>query len=152
MRALWSDERAVTYRGVHYQLAGVHPGPQPAHPIEIWLGGSRPRMLKLIGEGADGWIPSLGYVPPDAAKAGNEVIDEAALALGRAPNEIRRAYNMWGDFDSPDVLVDLLTDLALDVGMDTFLYWPSEDPFTQIKRFAEEVIPQVRELVARARS
>jgi hypothetical protein len=36
--------------------------------------------------------------------------------------------------------------------MDTFLIGPSEDPRAQVRRFAEEVVPAVREAVARVRA
>ena len=49
MRLVWSEERGVSFEGEHYQLSGLHPGPPPAHPIEIWLGAYKPRMLALTG-------------------------------------------------------------------------------------------------------
>src|SRR4051812_48247085 len=60
IRLMWSDERSVRYPGTYYQLAGVKPGPQPAHDIGIWLGAVGPRMLALVGRLADGWVPSSG--------------------------------------------------------------------------------------------
>lgn len=44
-----------------------------------------------------------------------------------------------------------LTRLTVEEGMDTYVYWPSEDPAAQLHRFAEEVAPAVREQVARER-
>ena len=35
--------------------------------------------------------------------------------------------------------------------MDTFIYWPADDRLRQIERFAAEVVPAVREQVARQR-
>src|SRR5919198_1129100 len=52
LRAFWSGE-----------LEGVKPGPQPAHPIGIWLGAYGPRMLRLVGRLADGWVPSVPRLP-----------------------------------------------------------------------------------------
>jgi alkanesulfonate monooxygenase SsuD/methylene tetrahydromethanopterin reductase-like flavin-dependent oxidoreductase (luciferase family) len=50
MRAMWSGERrGLRFDGSHYQLSGVHPGPVPAHSIEIWIGANRPRALALTG-------------------------------------------------------------------------------------------------------
>src|SRR4051794_20291043 len=63
IRLLWSSERSVSYSGKHYRLDGVHPGPQPAHPIGIWLGAYGPRMMRVVGRLADGWIPSLPRMP-----------------------------------------------------------------------------------------
>jgi hypothetical protein len=48
--------------------------------------------------------------------------------------------------------VEELTRLALELGMDTFIYWPSEDHVLQIQAFASEVVPAVREAVEAERS
>src|SRR3712207_3597401 len=50
IRLAWSDERSVRFGGEHYRLNGLHPGPRPAHPIGIWVGAYKPRMLRLVGE------------------------------------------------------------------------------------------------------
>ena len=59
IRKVWSGERNLRFEGEHYRLAGVHSGPLPAHPIGIWLGVNGPRALRLAGQVADGWVPSL---------------------------------------------------------------------------------------------
>ena len=53
---------------------------RPAHDIPIWIGAYKPRMLRLTGRKADGWLPSLGYLKPGDLAAGNAKIDEAAAA------------------------------------------------------------------------
>lgn len=155
IRLMWSDERAVRFAGEHYQLRGVHPGPAPAHPIGIWVGAAGPRMLRLIGRLADGWIPSSSYIPPERLPELQARIDEAAQEAGRDPATIRRIYNVSGRItsgaslgflDGPaDQWVDELTGLAREHRMDTFVFWPSESPGEQLRRFAEEVVPRVRE-------
>ena len=57
---MWSGERAVSYGGEYYRLRGVHPGDPPPHDVELWVGAYKPRMLRLVGRLADGWILSLG--------------------------------------------------------------------------------------------
>src|SRR3954447_22936995 len=52
----------VRVRGGHYAVKGAKRGPAPAHDIEIWLGAYKPRMLRLTGRKADGWLPSLSYL------------------------------------------------------------------------------------------
>src|SRR6266511_2015411 len=37
IRQAWSQERSVRLDGRHYQVRGYHPGPAPAHGIEIWI-------------------------------------------------------------------------------------------------------------------
>ena len=72
MRAMWSGERrGIRFDGRHYQLNGVHPGPAPAHPIQVWIGANKPRALALTGRVADGWVsPLMSYKPPREAAAG----------------------------------------------------------------------------------
>ena len=57
IRLMWSGERNVRFDGKFYHLAGVQTGPMPPHPIGIWLGAYKPRMLSLVGRAADGWVP-----------------------------------------------------------------------------------------------
>ena len=88
-------------------------------------------------------------------------INDAALAVGRQPQEIRRLYNvmglitggpMQGLFTGPvDYWVDELTRLAVEVGMDTFIYWPADNRLQQVELFAAEVVPAVQQQVAKAR-
>src|SRR6202165_2708959 len=93
IRLLWSGQHSIRFDGKFYHLEGAHSGPVPAHPIGIWLGAYKPRMLSLVGRLADGWVPSLGYVKPDDLLEANARIDEAAAAAGREPGSIRRALN-----------------------------------------------------------
>src|ERR1700682_361065 len=116
IRLMWSGRRGVRFDGKYYQLAGVHAGPAPAHPIGIWLGAYKPRMLSLVGRAADGWVPSLGYAQPGDLVEANARIDEAAAAAGREPGSIRRVLNV-GDGVSPEDLAALV----LEHGFDTLV-------------------------------
>jgi alkanesulfonate monooxygenase SsuD/methylene tetrahydromethanopterin reductase-like flavin-dependent oxidoreductase (luciferase family) len=167
IRALWSEQRSVRVRGRHYRVDGVHPGPPPAHPMGIWLGVYRPRALALAGRAADGWVPSMGYLPPRAAAAAGARIDAAAREAGRDPAAVRRLYNLGGAFADTapaaatdddqaivgpvDHWVRVLTHLAVDVGFDSFLLGGSPEP-TTLRTFVAEVAPAVRERVAALRA
>src|SRR3954452_12390838 len=48
IRLMWSGERSIEFKGQHYEIGGLHPGPQPAHPIGIWLGAYGPRMMRGV--------------------------------------------------------------------------------------------------------
>ena len=156
LRLLWSDQRSVRFQGRHYQVAGVRPGPAPAHPIGIWVGAYGPRMLGLVGRLADGWVPSSSYMPPERLAGAQARIDDAAAEAGRDPAAIRRLYNVSGRvgpggggfLDGPaGQWVDQLLPLVVEAGMDTFVLWPSESPASQLERFAAEVAPALREAV-----
>ena len=169
MRAMWSGERrGLRFDGRHYQLAGVHPGPAPAHPIQVWIGANKPRALALTGRVADGWVsPLMSYKPPREAAEGNLAIDRAAREAGRDPREIRRIYNVQGAFTSTsqglpptptrrivgpaEHWVEVLTHLALDLGFGTFVLAAPPDP-EALTTFIEEVAPKVRERVAERRA
>jgi alkanesulfonate monooxygenase SsuD/methylene tetrahydromethanopterin reductase-like flavin-dependent oxidoreductase (luciferase family) len=145
IRLMWSGERNVRFEGKFYQLSGAQTGPKPVHPIGIWLGGYKPRMLSLVGRMADGWVPSLGYFQPKDLLEGNQRIDEAATAAGRDVRSIRRVLNAGGD-----VSVEQFTSLTVEYGMDTFVIGGIEDP-EALRWFASDVIPAVREAVVKAR-
>jgi len=148
IRLMWSGERGVHFDGKYYQLQGVHTGPKPAHPMGIWLGAYKPRMLSLVGRAADGWVPSLGGVQPEDLVAGNARIDEAAKAAGRDPHSIRRVLNAGAG-----VPPELFVSLTVEYGMDSYLIGDSgDDPEATMRRFAKEVAPRVRESVAKARA
>src|SRR3954466_8475480 len=96
IRLMWSGERSVSYSGKHYTLDGVHPGPKPAHAIGIWLGAYGPRMMRVVGRLADGWIPSPPRMPAEDVGPQKRAIDEAAKKAGRDPATIRRIANVSG--------------------------------------------------------
>ena len=158
IRALWTPGRGVRLTGDHYRLAGARPGPFPVHPVGIWLGAYKQRMLELTGEVADGWLPSSPYAPPEQLTRMNEIIDEAAAAAGRPPGAIRRLYNVAGSFNAPDgdflqgppkVWAEQLAELALTEGISAFILTGDEP--ADLELFAQEVAPAVRELVDRER-
>jgi alkanesulfonate monooxygenase SsuD/methylene tetrahydromethanopterin reductase-like flavin-dependent oxidoreductase (luciferase family) len=158
IRATWAtDAGSIHQDGTYYPIDGARPGPAPAHDVEIWLGAYKPRMLALTGAKADGWLPSTGYVELDRLPAANAAIDEAAAAAGRRPEQIRRLLNVSGTFGSgggflegtPSDWAQQLGELTLTSGMSTYIV--SAASADDVRRFAEEVAPAVRELVAGAR-
>jgi alkanesulfonate monooxygenase SsuD/methylene tetrahydromethanopterin reductase-like flavin-dependent oxidoreductase (luciferase family)/hemerythrin-like domain-containing protein len=158
IRQTWHNEgRGVRLRGEHYAVDGAKPGPAPAHRIEIWLGAYKPRMLRLTGTTADGWLPSQAYLELDQLPAMNAAIDEAAVDAGRRPEQIRRLLNVNGSFGTgagflegaPEQWAEQLAELTLSTG--TTVYILAADSADDLRRFAEEVAPATRELVERAR-
>ncbi|HQH07828.1 MAG TPA: LLM class flavin-dependent oxidoreductase [Phycicoccus sp.] len=148
----WFDaggRQSLTMAGSHYPVTGAHAGPAPAHRVGIWLGARGPRMLHLLGTYADGWLPSLAFVPPEQLADLHARIDDAALAAGRAPSDINRIYNVWGAH-SPQDWVEMLTEFTLEHGMNSYVFGapPTE---SALRTIGEEIAPAVREAVATAR-
>jgi alkanesulfonate monooxygenase SsuD/methylene tetrahydromethanopterin reductase-like flavin-dependent oxidoreductase (luciferase family) len=159
IRALWAADGGVRFGGAHYQLAGTAGGPPPAHDISITVGGYQPRMLRLIGRAADGWIPSSPYLPPERLPAANAIIDEAAAAAGRAPRDVVRAYNVAGTFATsatgflngpPRLWAEQLAEVALACGVSVFILYQAGSA-DLIRQFAAEVAPAVRQIVDQER-
>ncbi|MTD13881.1 LLM class flavin-dependent oxidoreductase [Nakamurella sp. YIM 132087] len=162
IRGVWdpAERRPLRVAGTVYSVDGAKRGPAPAHDIPIHIGAYKPRMLRLVGRSADGWLPSLPYLQPGDLEKGNRTIDDAAVAAGRDPREIRRLLNVMGQFGSaraadkiltgpPATWVEDLLPLAVEQGVDTFVLG-SDDPYS-LQMFAEEVAPALREAVAEHR-
>jgi alkanesulfonate monooxygenase SsuD/methylene tetrahydromethanopterin reductase-like flavin-dependent oxidoreductase (luciferase family) len=164
IRLLWSQERSVSYAGKYYRLDDARPGPPPAHPISIWVGAFKPRMLRLVGRKADGWLPSLGVLSREELRSGNAQIDAAAAKAGRDPRSIRRILNVQGLIGEkpaprrselrvgylageplagpPGWWVDTIASLGED-GFDTVVFWPVDPSPSQVERLIGEVLPQL---------
>ncbi|MGY1617432.1 LLM class flavin-dependent oxidoreductase [Geodermatophilus sp. SYSU D00691] len=161
VRQVWdADARGgVRVDGEFHRVVGAERGPAPAHDVGIWLGAYKPKMLGLTGRRADGWLPSLSYLQPGDLAAGNAIVDDAALEAGREPADVRRLLNVSGRFAATgrgrlhgpaEQWAEELAELALRDGVSTFILG-SDDP-DDLRRFAAEVAPGVRELVAAERS
>ncbi|HWV23564.1 MAG TPA: LLM class flavin-dependent oxidoreductase [Thermomicrobiales bacterium] len=156
IHAMWDvgGRQSVRLRGEHYAVNGAQPGPLPAHDIPIWLGAYKPRMLKLLGEKADGWVITLGdkYISCEGFRDGNTRIDAAATAAGRDPREIRRLLNISGTFareresflhGPAESWVEDLLPLVVEDGAGTIILM-SDDEET-LERFAHDVAPALKE-------
>jgi alkanesulfonate monooxygenase SsuD/methylene tetrahydromethanopterin reductase-like flavin-dependent oxidoreductase (luciferase family) len=154
LRACWSGERSVSFSGRHYAVKGFHPGPPPAHEIGIWLGAYGPRMQRITGRLADGWLPSVPRFPVEELAAARQRIDEAAERAGRDPASILRLANVNGAIADgpiagylkgpPAHWIEELTRLRDEFGFDGFIFWGDGDMIEQIGRFAAEVAPALR--------
>jgi alkanesulfonate monooxygenase SsuD/methylene tetrahydromethanopterin reductase-like flavin-dependent oxidoreductase (luciferase family) len=155
IRTVWSPSPSVDFHGRHYHLQGTAPSPV-AGDIPIWIGAYGPRMLRLTGRVADGWIVSSPFCSPKELAVANQRIDEAADAAGRSPSAVRRAYNIAVDFGTtgatgflqgpPNMCAEQLAELTLIHGISVYLLFRTASA-TCLARFAEEVAPAVRERV-----
>ncbi|GIJ81350.1 Luciferase-like monooxygenase [Micromonospora phaseoli] len=164
IRELWDTTTpgGVRYDGQYYSVKGAKRGPRPAHDIPIWVGAYKPKMLALTGSIADGWLPTIEYLPSgaDSLPELNARIDTAAHDAGRDPAAVRRLMNfMKVQFSTtpsgllngpPEAWVDQIADLALTHGISAFIIG-GDDP-TITERFASEVAPAVRAIVERERT
>lgn len=88
MRLLWAADGPVDYHGTFHTLdrAVLGLAPYGAAPPEIWTAAHGPRMLRLTGEKADGWLPTK-ITAPEYGKS-LVTIQQAAQDAGRDPDRI----------------------------------------------------------------
>ncbi|TKK90455.1 LLM class flavin-dependent oxidoreductase [Herbidospora galbida] len=133
IRAIWDTSAPrVTYDGAHHRLDGAESGPEPAHALPIWVTGDDPAVLELAGRQADGWVFAHDPERPECPRTGNKLVDEAALAAGRDPREIRRILVVTGDVPAS----------VLDDGFGTIVLRTDDEAV--LTRFARETIPALR--------
>jgi probable F420-dependent oxidoreductase len=145
-RGLWS-EPSFTYRGAVHHTDAADLEPKPRRHIPIWVGTYGPRALAATGELADGWIPSLGFAPPERIPAMRDRIRAAAAAAGRDPDAITCVYNVGVDpraTERPARLAERLVGFA-ELGFSAVnLQVSGPDRAEQVELIAREVVPAVR--------
>jgi probable F420-dependent oxidoreductase len=154
-RGLWSRP-SLTFEGRLYRTDGAELQPKPGRHIPIWLGTYGNRALALTGRLADGWIPSLGFAPPERVTAMRERVLAAARDAGRKPEELACVYNLLfrlgdGGEAPPSVVAGSADDVVeqllgfLRLGFTAFSVTPAGvGADEQVERFAAEVVPAVR--------
>jgi alkanesulfonate monooxygenase SsuD/methylene tetrahydromethanopterin reductase-like flavin-dependent oxidoreductase (luciferase family) len=163
IRGLLEGSGAFRFEGEHYRLKGTRFGPLPASPIRIWVGATKPRMLRTTGRLADGVLVSNSYVPVEQLAEINRHLDEGAAEAGRPPEAVRRGYNLMGIIDLPGLGIDPadarpgtpvlppegwiehIIELARDHRMDTFTIWPlGSHQLEQVQSFVSHIAPVAR--------
>jgi len=136
LRALWSSP-SVDLDGRALHLRGAQVSPRPDTPIPVWVGGYGPRMLDLIGRHADGWLPSMPFVPPERFPDLRDAVRRASEAAGRDPDAVTRAYNVGAHVgrridgrpvvsgETADEVAARLAGLVVDLSLDAVNLWPS---------------------------
>ena len=152
IRGLWAQP-GFSFPGRLYRTEDADLEPKPAHYIPIWLGTFGDRALRVTGRHADGWIPSLGYVPDDdllamrrkvlAARGGNDQDFTCALNL---------TIHVGGRPDpaQPELVAGSAEQIAerlrgfIRAGFNAFNAITVPGHPDQLERIATEVLPQLR--------
>jgi alkanesulfonate monooxygenase SsuD/methylene tetrahydromethanopterin reductase-like flavin-dependent oxidoreductase (luciferase family) len=155
LHGLWS-QRSFSFAGSISQVNDAEMEPKPQRHIPIWLGTFGKRALNLTGRLADGWIPSLGFAPPEVVPAMRDRVLTAAQQAGRKPDEITCAYNMEIRIDerserlpsvvagSPEAVTERLLSFVR-LGFTAMNFTPvGPREHEQVERLAREVLPAVR--------
>ncbi|HLQ36027.1 MAG TPA: LLM class flavin-dependent oxidoreductase [Chloroflexota bacterium] len=95
IRLLWSSSEPVSFDGEFWQLqdAVLGLGATPEAPLPpVWLAAHRPRMLRVAGRAADGWLPIK--MPPAVYAEHLAIVRAAAVQAGRPAEAVTPAA--WG--------------------------------------------------------
>jgi len=89
---MWKDERA-TYQGKYYRIADALCSPKPMqNPLPIWIGGSKPRVMRAAARFAHAFNFNLGTsAQTDTLKAAMREMDEICRAVKRDPSTLLRS-------------------------------------------------------------
>jgi hypothetical protein len=154
LHGLWT-EPTTTVDGSVYRTDGARIEPKPPRPIPVWIGGFGPRSMRLVGRRADGWLPSLAFVPPARVLELRDIVRAAADEAGRDPDAITYAYNVSVRIGDPvdderllsgsaAEVTDRLAGLIDRLGLTAVNIWPADDAADQVDAFAAEVLVALR--------
>src|ERR1700677_156784 len=168
VRALSGGGAPVTFEGEFYQVQAIDPAPVPAPPV--WTGSVGPQSLAVTGRLADGWVPgrAADWLRADYIQA-RRLVDAAAESAGRDPADIATIFNLPGQITrsplpatrdratgrwiggSPEQWAVELTAAVLEHRASGFIYFVTDDTPSDVAlgRWAEEVVPAVREAIAK---
>jgi len=173
LRGLWANQ-TFSYQGRVHRVEEATVQPRPAGgALPIYIGALGPRMLRYTGTLADGWLKNRGWPEsPDELQGYVAVLERGAEKAGRDPRGIRRVLNGAAGFGataaadaqarasrggapagsgngllgSPAQILETIQKHRA-AGADTFhLAFPAASRHDDMRRFAEEVLPQARSL------
>jgi len=89
---MWKDERA-TYQGKYYRIADALCSPKPMQkPLPIWIGGSKPRVMRAAARFARAFNFNLGVSQnTDSLKTAMRALDDICKAVEREPSTLLRS-------------------------------------------------------------
>ena len=88
---MWTEERA-TYAGKRYSVTDAPCAPKPVQsPLPIWVGGTKPRVMRIAARYAT-WVHyNAGDRTPDGIGARDAALDAACRAVKRDTKTLRRS-------------------------------------------------------------
>ena len=154
IRGLWSQPQ-FSFPGRLYHTQAADLEPKPARRIPIWLGTFGDRALRVTGRHADGWIPSLGYLPDDDLPA---MRSKVLAARGDNGQDFTCALNLTihaggrPDPARPELVAGTAEQIAerlrafIKAGFNAFnVITPAPGQKDQLERIATEVLPLLRD-------
>jgi phthiodiolone/phenolphthiodiolone dimycocerosates ketoreductase len=137
MRLLWSTSKPVNFDGKFFRLEDAVLGLEPyeGKPPQVWLASHGPRMLRITGRLADGWLPT--NIKPEAYAEKLKAIRESAEGAGRDPAAITPSMLAYVLTAPDEETLERLCDApmarmlfaAVDLPAETYARYGSTSPF-----------------------
>ncbi len=163
VKALWHDDIQTTVEGKHYQVRNAYAEPKPDPIPTIMIGGSKPRILRVIARHADWW--NVSWTGIEAYRAQVAECEKACDAVGRDSSTLRRTWFggclcapteaevkalNWSGMSSSNAFVGTPAQILeqmqpfLDLGVDYFMLSCGGFPdFTTLETLVSEVLPKL---------
>ncbi len=162
LSSLWTEEH-ISYNGQFYRFQDLafYPKPVQQPRIPIWVGGEGSAAQRRTAKYGDAWFPYYVTITPAELRAGYENTLRLAAEAGRDPAQVKLACCRGIEVTresvpqdesrlrgSPEQLVEALRAYR-DIGVEHIALqfivprWP--DRVEQIERFAQEVMPHLRD-------
>ena len=140
---LLETEKRTNFSGKYYTLVDTPFEPKPVNGrLPILIGGTKPKMLRVIGKHADIWDSGL---EPDEITAALKTIREHAVSFGRDPMDIRASTGVWnGKVDDKVFANKFRAAYRAGCRQLLFRYPPTRVNLDEVPRLMESIVPELR--------
>jgi len=115
---MWKEQRA-TFHGKHYRIDDALCSPKPLqNPLPIWIGGSKPRVMRAAARYASAFNFNLGTsAQTESLRAAMREMDEYCRAVKRDPSTLLRSSFLMSTVGATPARSDaLLKEFAAQAG------------------------------------
>ncbi len=133
IKALWSEEQA-SFVGKYYRVENAFCEPKPDPLPTLMIGGSKPRMLRLIAREADWW--NVSWTGIADYREQHAEMERACNEVGRDPSTLRRTWFGGCVCASTEAEVKRLNE-GLDISTDNAFIGTPQQIIAQMQPFIE---------------
>lgn len=98
IRALWESDGPIDFEGEHFELhdAVLGVAPPDGQRLPVWICGAGPRMCRIAGQLAEGWLPAM--LQPEEYGQRMQTILSARKGVGRENDPFTPGYFVFASF------------------------------------------------------
>jgi len=96
IKGLWTNDGPLTFHGKYYTLEKAMSLPKPVqkpHP-PIWLGGESTKIIEVVANLGDGWIPAAMRMTPETYRSRVDLLRRLLQKIGREPDDVTCALTI----------------------------------------------------------